>query len=269
MPPPGWQVDDDTRAYYGAGAEARRLDTWGRLERVRTEILLDRYLPRPPAVVLDVGGGPGVYAAWLAERGHDVALLDPIELHVQQARTAGVADARVGDARALPWPDGHADAVVLLGPLYHLPDRADRLRALREAHRVLRGGGVLVAAAISRHASALDGLFRDFLADARFEAVVERNLETGRHANPERVPGWFTTAFFHRPDELAAEVGEAGFESTALVAVEGPAAYLPDLDARLDDAGRRATLLRTLDRIEAEASLLGASPHLLAVARRP
>ncbi len=263
-----WTTDADMAVYYGSGSEAQRLSTWGRLERLRTEILLDRHLPDPPAVVLDVGGGPGVYARWLAERGYEVALLDPIALHIEQARATGVSDARVGDARALPWPDHHADAVLLLGPLYHLPERGDRLDALREARRVLRPGGVLAAAAITRFASTLDGLFRDFLADPRFEASVERNLRDGHHANPERVPGWFTTAYFHPPEELADEVGETGFDLRALIAVEGIAAFLPDIDARLDEPTRRATLLRTLDRIEAEPALLGASPHVLAIAER-
>lgn len=260
-------IDADMAAYYSAGREADRLTTWGKLERARTEVLLERYLPRAPARVLDVGGGPGIYAAWLGARGYDVALLDPIEVHVEQARAAGVG-ARVGDARSLPWPDQHADAVVMLGPLYHLPDASDRLAALGEARRVLRAGGVLVAAVISRYASTLDGLFRDFLADPRFEDNVERNLRTGCHDNPERVPGWFTTAYFHHPDELVAEIVATGLRLHALVGVEGPAAYLPDLDGRLNDPDRRALLLRTLDRIESERALLGASPHLIAVAQR-
>ena len=76
--------------------------------------------------MLDVGGGPGVYAVWLAGLGYEVALLDPVELHVTQARAAGVARAEVGDARALPFADGSADAVLLLGPLYHLHEADDR-----------------------------------------------------------------------------------------------------------------------------------------------
>jgi SAM-dependent methyltransferase len=260
-------VDADMAAYYREGAERDRLLTISPLERVRTEVLLERHLPPAPARVLDVGGGPGTYATWLATRGYDVELLDPVPLHVEQAREAGVT-ARRGDARELPWEDGHADTVLLLGPLYHLQDRADRVRALREAARVTRAGGVVVAAAISRFAPVFDGLFEDRFADPAFEERVELDLRDGRHENPGRVPGWFTTAFFHRPEELSAEVADAGLRLEALLAVEGPADFLPDLRERLSEPGRRALLLRTLERVEAEPALLGASPHLLAVARR-
>jgi len=124
------------------------------------------------------------------------------------------------------------------------------------------------AAAISRFASTLDGLFRDLLADARFEDIVARYLREGRHENPDRVPEWFTAAYFHLAGELAGEVRDAGLELEALLAIEGPAAFLPDLDDRLDDPDRRATLLRTLERIESEPDLLGAGPRLLAIGRR-
>jgi ubiquinone/menaquinone biosynthesis C-methylase UbiE len=262
-------VDPEISAYYDRGDEAGRLSSWGRLELVRTQELLARFLPPPPALVLDVGGGPGSYAIWLAERGYEVELLDPMELHVSQARAAGVARARTGDARELPFADGSTDAVALLGPLYHLPEPADRARALNEALRVLRPGGVLAAAVISRFASTIDGLFKNLFADPAFERVVEGDLRDGRHQNPGRNPRWFTTAYFHRPEELPAEIEAAGFDLAALLAIEGPGVFLPDIDDWLDDASRRAMLLRALARVETEPSLLGASPHLLAVGRKP
>jgi SAM-dependent methyltransferase len=259
-------VDADMAAYYEQGAERDRLATIGALERARTEILLERHLPAPPAVVLDVGGGPGAYASRLTADGYDVELLDPVPLHVEQALAAGVR-ARPGDARALPWEDGHAAAVLLLGPLYHLHERADRVTALREAARVTRPGGLVAAAAISRFAPLLDGLYLDRLADAGFEERVAADLRDGRHANPDRRPGWFTTAYFHRPEDLAAEVAEAGLRLEAVLAVEGVGAFLPDVAERLADPARREVLLRSIARVEAEPALLGASPHLLAIAR--
>lgn len=258
--------DPDIAAYYARGEEGGRLGSWGRLEFMRTQELLERFLPPAPAVVLDVGGGPGAYAAWLAGRGYEVRLLDPVGLHVDQARALdGVASADVGDARALPFADAGADAVLLLGPLYHLVDAADRLRALAEARRVLRPGGVLAAAAISRFAPTLDGLLKGYMADPEFDRIAERDLRDGRHVNPTRNPGWFTTAYFHLPDDLAREVREAGFELSALLAVEGVGSWLTTIDEWLDDPDRRAALLRAIRRVEAEPSLLGASAHILAV----
>src|SRR5215212_5220861 len=137
------EFDENILAHYSEGIEQDRLfGGRSQLERVRTQGLLTRHLPPAPAVVLDVGGGPGVYARWLTERGYEVHLVDPVPLHVEQAQGADPkpASATIGDARKLDWPNARVDAVLLLGPLYHLTERDDRLQALREAHRVLRPG---------------------------------------------------------------------------------------------------------------------------------
>src|SRR4029453_15161994 len=90
--------------------------------------------------------------------------------------------------------DGSYDAVLLLGPLYHLPERDDRLRALREARRVVKPGGPVVVAAISRFASLLDGLRTGALSDDGVRRYVDLVLETGGHLNPGQKPEYFTTA---------------------------------------------------------------------------
>jgi ubiquinone/menaquinone biosynthesis C-methylase UbiE len=267
---------EEVAAYYALGLERDRLATGpGALELARTQALLERYLPPPPAVVADVGGGPGRYAVWLAERGYRVHLVDPVPLHVEQARIAArgrsgapLASAEVGDARALRLPDANADAVLLLGPLYHLAERAERLQALSEARRVCRHGGVIIAAAISRFASTLDGLRGGYLEDPTFADMAAGDRRDGLHRNPIGDPAYFTTAYFHRPEELAAEFAAAGLAHEATLAVEGPGWLLPDLDARLADERRRGVLLAALAALEVEPTLLGVSAHLLAVARR-
>jgi len=266
-------LDPEIVSYYERGEERDRI-AGPSVERVRTLELLERLLPPAPAVVLDVGGGAGVYAFTLAGRGYEVHLLDPVALHVEQARAAAgqqsdapLAAIEQADARALPRADDSADAVLLLGPLYHLTETGDRARALAEARRVLRPGGVLLAAAISRFASTWDGLAQGFFDEEGFEAGVEATLRDGRHTNPGRAPRRFTTAFFHLPHELREEVRNAGFETVGVLAVEGPASWLPDESAWLLDPERRERLLRAVRRVEAEPSLLGASAHLLAVAR--
>ena len=261
-------LDARVLAYYDRGRERSRLETTSRLEYLRTRELLDRFLPTSPARVLDVGGGAGAYAAPLIDAGYDVVLIDPVPLHVDQARQAGVSAATVGDARSLDFEDDSFDAVLLLGPLYHLTDRQDRVAALREAVRVVRSSGVIVAAVISRFASTLDGLHTGFLLDDRFEAIVNVDVATGRHENADDVAGWFTTAYFHHPDELDDEFTEAGCQVQTVVAVEGPTSGIPDLEAWLDDRERRAILLRTIRSVESEPSLLGSSSHILVVARR-
>jgi ubiquinone/menaquinone biosynthesis C-methylase UbiE len=247
----------------------------GRLEYLRTRELLARYLPAASATVLDVGGGAGAYALPLAREGYSVHLIDPVPLHVDQAREASalqpgapLTSAELGDARRLRCDDNSVEAVLLLGPLYHLTSLNDRLQALREAYRVVRPGGVLAAAAISRFASTYDGLLRGFLEDPSFEEIVERDVREGQHRNPSGRPEWFTTAYFHLPEELRDEAIEAGLQVEALVGIEGPAWVLPDLDSWLEDPPRRSKLLDAVRRVEAESSLLGATAHILVVGRR-
>jgi SAM-dependent methyltransferase len=259
-------------AYYECGDEQDRLTARvGRLEWARTWELLERFLPAPPATILDVGGGPGAYAIPLSLAGHAVHLVDAMPLHVQQARQAAaaaetlLASTEVGDARELAFPDGSADAVLLLGPLYHLLEAGDRVAALAEARRVLRPGGVLLAVAISRFASLCEGLLNGWAGE--HPEIIESGLHTGTHRNPGALPHRFTTAHVARPEELAAEVVAAGFRLEALLGVEGPAAGMDDVDGWLDDPARRTWLLRQVRRVEAEPSLLGASPHVLALGR--
>jgi SAM-dependent methyltransferase len=216
-----------------------------------------------------------VYALWLADAGYTVHLVDPVPRLVAEAQRRSVArprplaSCRVGEARALDFPDQSADMVLLLGPLYHLTEAVDRSRALNEARRVLKPGGQLFAAAISRWASALDGLARDLFQDPRFAAIVERDLREGQHRNPTERVDYFTTAYFHRPDELRAELVGAGLVLEGLYGVEGPGWLLSDVTARLADPRRRDDLLRVARLLESEPWVLGVSAHLLAVARTP
>jgi SAM-dependent methyltransferase len=262
--------------HYELGVEEPRLSRGsGLLEFTRTCEVISRCFPRPPADVLDIGGGPGVYACWLARQGYRVHLVDAVSLHVEQARKASrsqadhpLAGAAVGDARRLDFADDRFDAVLLLGPLYHLTERADRLAAWREAGRLVRAGGVVLAAGISRFASTLDGLRGGMFDDPVFAAIAERDLLDGQHRNPGGDPRYFTTAYFHRPEELATEAQEAGLRHEATLGVEGPGWLLQDFDAWWSDAGRRARLLAVARALESEASMLGVSAHLLAVARK-
>lgn len=232
----------------------------GRLELLRTRELLDRLLPAAPVRVVDVGGATGVHARWLAEAGHTVDLIDPVPSHVAQAGEIPGVRAQVGDARALPFDDASADVVLLLGPLYHLTERGDRVLALREAVRVARPGGVVVAAAISRYAGLLE-LAAVGEVSEESERSLRRALATGLH-DPR---SGFTTAYFHHPEELSGELGEAGLERVVVYGVEGPSA--PALDnLPLDQAEPLlGSAIRAARLLETDPAMICASPHFLAV----
>jgi ubiquinone/menaquinone biosynthesis C-methylase UbiE len=273
QPPPGF--DPAIATYYNQAPEESRLEHGAfRLEELRTRELIERHVPPPPATVVDVGGAAGAYAFWLADRGYEVHLVDATPRLVEEARRRNasaarpLASCRVGDARALPIADESAAIVLMLGPLYHLVQASDRHAALREAFRVLRSQGVLVAAGISRWASALDGLARDLFRDAAFAAIVERDLRDGQHRNPTARLDYFTTAYFHRPEELREELLAAGLRVRGLYGIEGPGWILPDLTDRWSDPERRDALLRVARLLETEPSMLGCSAHLLAIGRK-
>lgn len=271
-----FSLPNEVTRYYEEGFEAQRLSGGlGELELLRTKEIISRYLPNPPLTILDIGGGPGVYACWLARDGHEVHLIDPIPLHVEQARQASegqpqypITSISLGDARKLHQPDASVDVVLMLGPLYHLTNRNDRIRALREACRVLRKNGYIFAVGISRFASALDGLMRGLLNDPEFMRIVRRDIRNGQHRNPTNKLSYFTTAFFHHPEELAAEVTDAGFQLERTLPIEGPAALLQDLDERWDDKDQRLQILNALRLLEDEPSILGITGHLMAIARK-
>ncbi len=264
-------------AHYATGYEARRLfGGASEIERVRTQEIVTRYLPSPPAVVFDIGGGPGVYARWLARQGYEVHLVDVLPLHVELARQAAqnepdapLAEITLGDARQINRADASVDVALLFGPLYHLTQRSDRIAALREARRILRPGGTLFAAVISRYASLLDGLRNGFIADPEFVDIVRHDLTDGQHRNPTNHPDYFTTSVFHTPAELESEIAESGFMAERPLPVEGPLSMFDRAISAFSDPAQRETLLALLRQIEDAPSLLGCSSHLLAVARKP
>lgn len=255
-------MDADILEYYERGGEDTRLAD--SVELLRTKVLLQRYLPKN-ANVLDVGGASGVYATWLTEQGHRVRLVDPVPRHVATARANGI-DAVEGDARALAEPDAGRDAVLLLGPLYHLLDRADRVRALSEAARVTND--LVIAAVISRWAPLFEGMLRGLVDVPGFTPMLREDLATGTRRGTQHHPYGFTTCYFHRPEEIVSELEDAGLTLVDLLPVEGMAQWIPDVADRLADPDKRALLLELLERTEREPAILGATSHLLAIARR-
>lgn len=268
-------VNPEVYRFYEEGAEIGRLQRGiGQVEAQRTKELLGRFLTGP-AVVYDVGGGVGYYADWLAGLGHTVTMVElaPAAVEYAKSRQEHPYTALVGDARSLPFPEASADVVLLLGPLYHLLRRSDRLQALREAYRVLRPGGLLAAAGISAFSSltwalSVYGVKNNFLDDPVYCAMLEGEVRRGEHHRPREYPRFIAEAYFHRPEELAQEVRDAGFSAEHVYPLEGCAWLTPCFEEKWADPASREKLLALLRLTEDEPSLLGVSPHFLCLARK-
>ncbi|MFF5034838.1 class I SAM-dependent methyltransferase [Nocardia salmonicida] len=256
-------MTSDLAQHYSGASEHDRLSRspHGRLEFLRTQELIRRVLTAPMRV-LDVGGGTGVHAEWLANDGHVVHLVDPVPEHVERASTLPGVTAEIGDARRLPAPDNSFDTVLLLGPLYHLTESDDRTTALDEAIRVLRPGGILIAAAISRYLSALEAGTNGTLDDTLTTAVGEV-IATGDYDGH----AGFVRTHWHTADELRTEIEAAGLIDVVAYGVEGPA--WPTLDHAGQHSFRSlvTAALHCARLLEQDPLLINASAHLLAIAR--
>lgn len=249
-------VDEDDRLWQPGHGDLMRLRTWD---------IFDRHLPEPCRVA-DIGGGPGTHAAYLARGGHDVVLIDPVPRHVERARARSASQPQApfqseqAEARHLPLADRSVDAALLMGPLYHLMERDERVAALREAARVLRPGGRVLAEIITRYAWVMDATLKGLLGIPETWQDFACIVRTGLSKEPERLADGSFWAYFHRPEELVTELELAGFGDVRLVAVEGFAWLLDNLPQRLADPG---DLLRVLRLTESEPSMLGVSEHVI------
>ncbi len=259
-------------SFYDAYAQ----NEWERAERHPTEFAVTRlamaeYLPPPPARVLDCGGGPGRYAIHLAGLGYPVTLFDlsagNLALAREKARAAGVTLEGYIRGNALDlgqFGDDSFAAVLLLGPLYHLTHAEERCQALREATRVLRPGGMLLAGFITIFAPFRDAISKGYLKDyAADPAGTLKMLET--QVNPSG--SGFTDAWFTRPEEVLPLMESAGLRTLALLAAEGLCAgheqNIKTLDQDAFDFWARLNY-----RFSREPSLLGAADHMLYVGSR-
>lgn len=259
-------IDPALNQFYSQGTEKDRLSIH-QLERDRTLHILKKNLPLPPATILDIGGAAGAYAFPLAQQGYTVHLLDPIALHIEQAKANPLKLASItqGDARKLPFASNSADVVLLLGPLYHLPHLADRLSALQEAHRVLKPKGILFAAGISRFASFMDYTNKSTIYTKIPQ--VENDLSTGLHKKSSQEN--FIFGYFHRPHELKHEIESAHFSHVSLHAIEGPIWASSLMNPLSQDQVNWPKFITLLDAMETEESLIGASAHIMAIAKKP
>lgn len=261
-------------SFYNNNAERE----WERLERHRTEFAVtmrafEDYLPRPPATILDIGGGPGRYSIALTQQGYSVTLLDfssgLLEFARDKAAESGVELVGYVHADATDLDEIGADSydvVLLMGPLYHLLRMAERRDAVSEAYRVLKARGLLFASFISRYAgvrwAAKYG--PNWIVDAA--QSVEDLLVTGINRPPP--DGGFTDSYFAHPSEIAPLMKNGGFEPVEVLACEGVVSMIEEeINELMGETWEAWVNMNYL--LGKDPTVHGAAEHLLCVARKP
>lgn len=272
---------DAVREYYARFAERewQRLSNPddGAIEFALTCRALERHLPAS-GVVLDIGGGPGRYAIWLAEHGYRVVLADlsPELLAIAQARIdqAGVGSSIKAiveaDVRDLSrWTDDSFDAVLALGPFYHLPESADRNRAATEMVRVLKPGRPALVALMPRYALLRRTMV---IADERQHLLEEDWLsqlcERGVFENDR--PGRFNAGYGVRPEEVAQFFERFDLITLEVLGLESLSAGIQSEVGGLaeEDPAMFELVLSLLDEAASDPAILGLCNHLLYVGRK-
>ena len=268
-------IKSDIIEFYNSGVEVNRLLLGpSKLEFERTKEIILRYLKKAPSKILDVGGGTGAYSFWLSDIGHEVHLLDLAPVNIESAKKYSDESGKrlhsfnVGDACNLKFESASFDVILMLGPMYHLTEKEERLQALGEAKRVLASGGLLFCVGISRYASMCDGFFSNLTKDNQFINMMNRDLQDGQHINSTGKAKYFTISYFHLPEELRNEVKGVGFVIDNLMSVESFGWLLPDFDDKWNDKNYKKLLLETIRKVESEPSLLGIGAHIMVVAHR-
>lgn len=263
------------RDFYAHKIEATRLEQEAfKLEGIRTKEIIERYLKKSNLQILDVGGGTGYYSFWLQGKGHFVTLIDLSPINIELARNHAQATSRslskvdTGDAVDLSFINDHFDLVLLLGPLYHLTDRSERVKALAEARRVLKPGGTLLCAIISRYASLCDGFIRDLVLDNQFFQILQNDLQTGIHLNETNNMEYFTDAYFHMPKEIITEIAEGGLTFEKLIAIESFGWFVKNINEKLNIPSYMEKLLSIIRKVEEDENLIAMSPHIMAIAHK-
>ncbi len=262
-------ISKNIETFYNKASEETRLEKgMGVFEFERIKSLIEKYISTTSSKIIDVGGGTGKYSEWLAKKGHDVYLVEPVSKHIKLAKNRArklknTFSVHLGEARKLEFANNFADLIILHGPLYHLQKREERNLAINEAKRVLKNNGIILGFAINYTASTLVGLLNGLIHKKTFFKMCTTELTTGIHNPPDNFPWLLAEAYYHKPKELKEEFINQGFTYLNTYAIEGMAWLDKDYFASMLNDSKRKTLIELTRITENDSYLLPFSPHMM------
>lgn len=262
-------ISRDIELFYNKASEETRLEKgMGVFEFERIKSLIEKYISSTSSKIIDIGGGTGKYAAWLAEKGHQVHLVEPVSKHIKIAenrahKLKNKFSIQLGESRKLDFPNNFADLIILHGPLYHLQKKEDRDLSIKEAKRVLKNGGIILGFAINYTASTLVGLLSGLIHKKTFFEMCQQELTTGMHNPPSDFPWLLAEGYYHKPEELKEEFVTQKLTYLNTYAVEGMAWLDKNYFANMENHKKKETLIELTKITENDSYLLPFSPHMM------
>lgn len=254
-------AEDYLREFYeGHDEDARLRSRHGMIEFLTTMRYVEKYLKQGDKI-LEIGAGTGRYAHALAQKGYAVDAVELLEHNIevfkQNTLPGEPVSVRQGNALDLTdFEDDTYDITLLLGPMYHLYTAEDQRRALTEALRVTRPGGVVFAAYCGSDATAIQFCFgKGMFKEPRYRALAD--------------PGSFKLAStpaevfaLYRREDIDALMDGLPIRRLHFVGTDMAAGYMADTIDRMDDELYELYLRYHFATCE-RADLVGASNHYL------
>jgi len=250
----------------------------GRLEFAVHKAWICRFLPPAPLRILDIGGGPGRYSIWLAQQGHQVTLADLspelLSLAKEKAAEAGVGLDQIVEANATDlsqFADASFDALLCMGPFYHLVEETDRKQTVSELHRVLKPGGAIFAAFLNRLQTLRVAVNQDIPFFTPYTADMIKSYHNTGVLDWQGIPGTFNLAYLFWPQDIAPFMESAGFQTTELISSQSNAADVQKHLALFAERQPELYEWAMAEFIEQanEPSILGSGFHILYIGQKP